>query len=160
MLDYVRRANSWDEVRNGLYEGYKFYLDYEMNMRPKGRPLPDMEPVLGILMENQEMLGGIFLAAFEEEWNNWAEAPANVDVKELGQRVGGAFLTQGPGAIGPVLLEMGLVEEKEMSGEEYEAMIAKWNTPVLPAMMKAITEVLSENSKFNKKEVQAVLVYF
>lgn len=71
-----------------------------------------MEGVLDVLKNNSQMLVEIFEGALAEEWNKWEDAPANVDQKqvvELGQKVGAAFLIQGPGAIGPILLEMGLI---------------------------------------------------
>lgn len=159
LLDYIRRANSWDEVRGGLYEGYKFYLDYEMNMKPKGRPLPDMEGVLGIMQDNQELLQEIFAGALQETWAKWEEAPANVDVQAMADCVGPSFLLNGPGAVGPCLLEFGLVQEQEMSGEEYQKLIDFWNTPILPAMMQGVAEVMKQSGEYDRQEAKAVVVY-
>lgn len=46
-----------------------------------------------------------------------------------------------------------------MSGEEYEKLIAYWNTPVLPAMLRALTETLKQNTKFDKNKLEAIVIY-
>lgn len=159
LLDYVRRAQSWDELRDGLMEGYKFYLDYEMNMKPSGRPLPEMEDVLSILMENGEFLQQTFNNVLKGLWSEWREAPANVDPVELAMAIGKNFLKEGPDAMWAALKDFGLVEGKPQSDEEYKRLMETYGKPLLGAYFQAIMEAIKSSGKYDEQEAKAVGVY-